>query len=222
MLTEKQRSILAEAASKKYQLTINPTQIVNLILDDFECNFYFGEEHNFIKGRVENCRKFPLRMDFNVPTGSKERDVLEMFLQQGNKEQEFRFSCKLASGSQTIQIKTLTISNNDFHRLRLKEKFLGSAASAYVNMAQLYKLAGQLYSSLNILEEYEMPEHQFQKYFIDDFLGLATEQSFHHVPAKQALKELSRYGLPTGEELMPGSILTLKRYRKCKYFLKQR
>jgi hypothetical protein len=205
MLTEEQRKMLARSASEKYWLDINSTQISHLILDYFECNFYFGDEHNFIKGEVENFRKFPLRMDFDVPVGSKERDVLEMFLHQGNKQTQLKFSCKLASESHTIQIKTLTISSNNFQHLGIKEKLLGSAASAYVNMAQLYKLAGLLYSSLNILEEYEMSENQFQKYFVHDFLGLATDQNFHHVPARQALMEQSSYGLQTGQELLTGN-----------------
>jgi hypothetical protein len=208
MLTEEQREMLAKSASEKYQLDIKSTQIVNLILDNFECNFYFGEESNFIKGRVEDFRKFPLRMDFNAPEGSEERDALEMFLHQGNKEQEFRFSCNLSSGSQTLQVNTLTISSNDFQHLGLKEKLLGTAVSAYVTREQLNKLAGQLYSSLNLLEEFEMPRFQFQRIFIDDFLGLATEKNFHHVPVIEALKELSSYGLPTGQEFNSGILST--------------
>jgi hypothetical protein len=68
----------------------------------------------------------------------------------------------------------------------------------------LNKLAGQLHTSLNIVEEYEMPEYQFQQNFVEDFIRLASEQHFQHVPALEALKELSSYGFEMSQDLQPG------------------
>jgi hypothetical protein len=204
MLTEGQIILLSKTASEKYQLDINSTQIAHLILDNFECNFYFGGEKNFIKGKVEHFRKFPLRMDFDAPEGSSEREVLKLYFQNGSKNVDSKFSCKLSSVSNTVKINTLSISSSEFQEMRIEEKLLGNASSIYVNREQLNKLAGKLYSSLNVFEEYELPEFQFQHNFVEDFINLATEQHFHQVPALEALKELSSDGIDFGQDLQAG------------------
>jgi hypothetical protein len=207
MLTPEQRIILSKTASAKYQLKINSTQIAHLILDNFECNYYFGAEKNFVKGKVKNFRKFPLRMDFDAPEGSSERKVLENHLKEGNTNTDLEFSCKLSSVSNIVKTNTLSISSSEFQQMRIGEKLLGPASSTYVNRQQLNQLSGQLYSSLNVVEEYEMPEYQFQQNFVETFIRLATDQHFQHVPALQALKELSSYGMNIRKDIQAGKIL---------------
>jgi len=206
MLTPEQRIILSRTASTKYQLNINSTQIAHLILDNFECNYYFGTEKNFIKGKVNDFRKFPLRMDFDAPEGSTGREVLNNHLKESNTNTDLEFSCKLSSVSNIVKTNTLSISSNEFQEMRIKEKLLGPATSTYVTRDQVNNLAGQLYTSLNVVEEYEMPEYQFKENFVEDFIRLASEQHFHHVPALQALKELSSFGTDFGSDLQAGKI----------------
>ncbi len=103
MLTEEQRILLSKIASEKYQLSINSTQIAHLILDNFECNFYLGGKTSFIKGKVENFRKFPLRMEFDAPEGSPGREVFKTYVEQNK---GLKFSCKLLSVSHTVKINT--------------------------------------------------------------------------------------------------------------------
>ena len=133
MLTEEQRIILSKTASDKYQLDINSTQIAHLILDNFECNFYFGGEKNFITGKVTNFRKFPLRMDFDAPEGSPDRKVLKNHFDQTNSKFNLEFKCKLSSVSNTVKTNTLSISSSEFQEMGIKEKLLGPATSAYVS-----------------------------------------------------------------------------------------
>jgi hypothetical protein len=203
MLTEEQRILLAKIASEKYQLDINSAQIAHLILDSFECKFYFGEGNNFIKGTVEDFRNFPLRIKFHAPKGSPGREVVKTYLQQNN---DMEFSCKLSTVSHTVKINTLSISSSKFQEMGIQEKLLGPASSVYVSREQLNLLAGQLYSTLNIFEEYEMPENQFNPKFVEDFVRLATDQQFQHVPAMQALMELSSFGFQIGQDLQPGNL----------------
>ena len=54
-----------------------------------------------------------------------------------------------------------------------------------------------------------MPEFQFQQKFVDDFVKLATEQHFQQVPALQALKDLSSYGIDIGQDLQAGKIFKI-------------
>jgi hypothetical protein len=201
MLTVEQRILLSKIASEKYQLDINSTQIAHLILDNFECKFYYGEENNFIKGKVEDFRSFPLRIKFNARKGSPGREVLKTYLQQNI---DMEFSCKLSSVSHTVKINTLSISSSEFQEMGIKEKLLGPASSAYVTREQLSLLARQLYSTLNVFEEYEMPEYQFQQNFVENFVRLSSEQHFQHVPALEALKGLSSYGFELSQDLQPG------------------
>ena len=133
MLTEKQRNILSKTASDKYKLNISSSQIAHLILDNFECNFYFGGEKNFITGRVKNFRKFPLRMDFDAPEGSPDKKVLKTHFQQTRSNSDLEFICKLSSVSNTVKINTLSISSSEFQEMGIKEKLLGPSSSAYVN-----------------------------------------------------------------------------------------
>ena len=208
MLTEEQRMILSKTASAKYQLNINSAQIAHLILDNFECNFGTGK--NWIKGKVEDFRKFPLRMDFDAPEGSTERETLKLHLQQGSKNVDLKFSCKLSTVSNIVKINTLSISNSQFQELEIKEKLLGPASSAYISREQMNQLSGELYSSLNVFEEYEMPEYRFQQNFVEDFIKLATADHFQQIPALQALKELSSYGIDFGQDLQAGKAMITK------------
>jgi hypothetical protein len=49
-----------------------------------------------------------------------------------------------------------------------------------------------------------MPEYQFQKNFVEDFIRQATAEHFQQVPALQALKELSSYGIDFSQDLQAG------------------
>jgi hypothetical protein len=203
MLTEEQRILLAKIASEKYQLDINSAQIAHLILDRFECKLNFGKENNIIKGKVEDFRNFPLRIEFEAPKGSPGRKALKTALQENL---DLKFSCKLSTVSHTVKINTFSISSSEFQEMGIQEKLLGPASSAYVSRKQLNLLAGQLYSTLNIFEEYEMPENQFNLKFVEDFVRLAADQQFKHVRAMQALKELSSFGFQIGQDLHPGNL----------------
>jgi hypothetical protein len=210
MLTEEQRKLLSKTASAKYQLNINSTQIAHLPLGNFECNYYFGTEKNFIKGKVNDFNKFPLRMNFDAPEGSTEREVLNNHFKEGNTNTDLEFSCKLSAVSNTVKTNTLSISSSEFQDMKIKEKLLGPATSTYVTREQVNNLAGQLYTSLNVVEEYEMPEYQFKENFVEDFIRLASEQHFYHVPALQALKELSSFGIDVDQDLQSGKTMFSK------------
>jgi hypothetical protein len=133
-----------------------------------------------------------------------------LHLQQGSKNVDLKFSCKLSTVSNIVKINTLSISNSQFQELEIKEKLLGPASSAYISREQMNQLSGELYSSLNVFEEYEMPEYRFQQNFVEDFIKLATADHFQQIPALQALKELSSYGIDFGQDLQAGKAMITK------------
>ena len=203
MLTEEQKLLLSKTASRTYHLNITSSQIVHLILDNFECKFCYEQKKYCINGKVTNFHHFPLRMDFDAPETSPGSELFKSYLQ---KNISLKFDCKLSSRSKKPVHNTLTISNSEFQQMGFKQKLLGPASSVYVTRNQLNLLAGEIHSRLNVFEEYEMPEYQFNQNFVEDFIGLASEQHFQHVPALQALKELSSYGIDIGQDLQPGKI----------------
>jgi hypothetical protein len=205
MLTQKQRTILAKAASEKYSHNIAPAQINHLVLDNFECKFCYHQNKNCIIGNVQQFLKFPLKIDFHAPEESQEREAFNNQLQQNS---NLEFSCKLSSVSHTVKVNTLAISSSEFQQMGIRKKLLGSASTAYVTREQLNHLARKLHTTLNVAEEYEMPEYQFQQFFVEDFIRLATTHHFQHVPALQALKKLSPYRIDFGKNLEPGKPFT--------------
>ena len=205
MLTEEQKLLLSKTASRTYHLNITSSQIVHLILDNFECKFCYEQNKYCINGKVTNFRHFPLRMDFDAPVTSPSRKVFMSYLQQ---KINLKFDCKLSSRSKKPVYNTFSISNSEFQQMGFKQKLLGPASSVYVTRNQLNLLAGEIHSHLNVFEEYEMPEYQFNQNFVEDFIVLASEQQFRHVPALQALKELSSYGIDIGQDLQPGKIFS--------------
>ena len=79
MLTDEQAEILAQSATEKYGIKIQPKQIVHLILAMFECKVSLieGGQKYLMKGRVRYFRKFPLRLEFEAEIGTIERKLFE-------------------------------------------------------------------------------------------------------------------------------------------------
>ena len=210
MLTPTHRQLLAQTATSKYGLDIKPSQIAHLVLDKFECNMFInkGADRYLIHGEVVDFRAYPLRIDFLAPEGSPEREALQQRLDQKHKV-NLQFVCQLASVGRVVRVNTLSISSFQFQELGITEKLFGPASSKYVTREQLNKLAGNIYSSLNIVEEYEMPELQFKSIFIEDMIRQAAAGHFQQVPVLEAIKELSSYGIDFDKDLKPGVILKI-------------
>ena len=209
MLTPEQRNLLAETATSKYGLAIKSSQIAHLVLDTFKCNVFIsrGIERFLIRGEVVDFRSYPLRMDFYAPEGSREREALKLRLGTKGKKVDLQFVCELASVGRVVRVNTLSISNSQIQELGILEKLFGPASSTFVNRDQVNQLAEKIYSSLNIVEEYEIPELQFQSIFVEDLIRQASAEQFQQVPALQALKELSSFGINFNKDLQPGMLL---------------
>jgi hypothetical protein len=211
MLTPEHRQLLAQTATSKYGLEIKASQIAHLVLDKFECNMILnkGADRFLIHGEVVDFRAFPLQMDFLAPEGSPEREALLHRLnikKKKNKKVNLQFVCQLASVGRIVLVNTLSISSSQFQELGITEKLFGPASSTYVTREQLNQLAGTIYSSFNIVEEFEMPELQFQPVFVEEMIRQAAAGHFQQVPALQAIKELSSFGIDFIKDLQPGRI----------------
>ena len=86
----------------------------------------------------------------------------------------------------------------------------------YVTRDQMVELANEMYTSLNILEEYEMPEVQFSEAFANDLINQISVCNFSHVPVDEALSSLSKYGFDIPEDFQPDVV---KRHLESLFFI---
>ena len=208
MLTPTHRRMLAGTAQTKYHVEVNDSQIVNLILSKFECTLdMFDDIGNkyLLKGRVLDFRQFPLRMDFQAPPRSKERKLFVDLLADA---QDLEFVCTIASAGKLMRTRTLVISGQQQQLIGLEEKLFGEDPpdNVFVTRNQLVGLTNELYSTLNIAEDYRMSETQFKDAFYDDLVSQIASNQFALIPIDIVLASLSRYGFDVFEDWRPAEI----------------
>ena len=223
MLTTDHRNELAYVARRKYNLNITSDQITNLVLSKFECKLTFdrnGQKH-MLTGTVKDFWHFPLQMDFDAPQKSFAR---EFFIKQ-RKNIDLKFKCVLGTKGKLTKTNTLSITAQKLQGFGLEEDLFGKTSAeetnkdVFVSRNQLAELANEMYSRLNILKEYEMPEHQFSDAFVHGLIDQITSSQFSQVSIDKALESLSKYGFDVSEDLRPdvikrdlGSILTVENF----------
>lgn len=215
MMTQDQRSALALAAQRKYEITIQDDQIVNLILSKFQCTLTLEDEAGRkypLIGKVAEFRRFPLRMKFAATRRSIERKVFLQSLTDAGGHPDLHFDCHIeAGGGKVIKTNTLTITSDQQEQLGFDEKLFGAAGgndsnNAYVTRNQMSELSHEMYSTLNIIEEYEIPETQFSEEFVSGLISQLASSSFAPVPIDIVLASLSKYGFDIKADLQPDVI----------------
>ena len=224
MLTPDQRSELASTAKNKYRLDVAEKQILNLILSNFECSLVMfdetGEKH-LLTGNVHEFREFPLRMDFLARPRSIERKLFDELLSDSS---DLRFVCNMASHGKLMKTNTLTITSEQQQLIGIEEKLFGPATSdesnnnVYVTRDQMTGLSSEMYSTLNIVEDYQMSEGQFSDAFVEGMINQIATEQFKQVPIDTVLASMSKYGFDIGQDLKPdvikkdlGSIMTIEK-----------
>jgi hypothetical protein len=66
----------------------------------------------------------------------------------------------------------------------------GPSSEVYVTRDQLSDIAIEMYTSLNIVEEYEMPMYQFNENFIEGLISQVSESTFKQVAFDEAIQPL--------------------------------
>ena len=218
MLSPVHRNVLAEVAKQKYRVDVTGDQIFHIILSKFECSRKMYDRTTggkyLMKGEVSRFRHFPLRMDFEAPPGSTERKLVGKELDGGRSR---KYNCRVFTHGKLVKTNRLTITSYQQQLIGLDEKLFGSANTSasgmrenptdvFVTRVQAAELANEMYSSLNILEEYEMSELQFSEAFVSDLISQIAVSSFTHVPIDEALSSISKYGFDIREDLRPDVI----------------
>jgi len=88
-----------------------------------------------------------------------------------NGTENIRLRFKMASSAKKKLTNTLTITSEQMDQYGIEDKLFGNASRegkhcTYVSRHQMSLLSRDMYSTLNIYEEYEMPEWEFHESFI--------------------------------------------------------
>ena len=223
MLTPPHRSILSATAQRKYRVNVTDSQIVNFVLSKFQCSIVMRNEVGdkyLMTGDVFDFRHFPLRMNFEAPPRSIER---KLFHDMVHNATDLDFMCNMASTGKLAKTNTLTITAQQQQLIGMEEKLFGqssanSSSNVYVTRDQMTELSSEMYTSLNIVEDYQMSEGQFSDAFVEGMINQIATEQFKQVPIDTVLASLSKYGFDIGQDIKPdvikrdmGSIMTIEK-----------
>ena len=218
MLTETYKQSIADAIKTKYRVNVTTNQITTMSLSRFECETSIYERNRLkvIRGQVKNFAKFPLELQFPYPKQSNERLVFQNY-------PELNFDCVIKAGAAQKKTNILTINLNQFTQLGIMENLFGPANEVYVTRNQLSNLAFDVFTSLDIVEEYQMSEKEFDLKFVDGLVTQTATNAFNQVPIDEALQKLSKYSTNFEKDLTSdlikedlGKLYEIKKYNDKK------
>lgn len=197
MLTDEQRQHLIDNIKRNYQIpVITKEQIISLIPNQFECSVKFESEDKpgtwmNLKGYVQDFRTFPYRCEFEFPRQLREQ--IKKSLQTVEKEYGLAFICQLSTKSKKTQINTLKIDAHKLNDLGLLDNLFGDASSTFVTRNQIADLTNKLNTELHIMEDYNIPNKEFDSSFVNDLIKQTSENMFELIPFDQAIEGLSKF-----------------------------
>lgn len=105
-----------------------------------------------------------------------------------------------------MKTNTLTLTASQVNHLDLVDRLFGPANETSVSREQMSTLAVEMYSSLNIMEEYQIPETQFKESFIDEFIRLVSSSLFRPTNLNEEISSLSNFSISFSDDLKPNII----------------
>ena len=187
MLTNEYRKRIIKEIYFKYKINVDYNQITNIIANKFACYLQVkcNSERTKFHGLTKDFSKFPLRVEFEI--NDKQKECLNKL-----NDDELTFYCTLHTLSKNERKNYLRVDSSVYEKMNIETDIFGSQDSVYLTRHQLGTLASRLYSNLNILEEYEIDEKEFNQQFLDSFLMQITQKSFEIVNIEEALKNSNR------------------------------
>ena len=125
---------------------------------------------------------------------------------------DLNFKCFMASTGKLMKTNTLTITAQQQQMLDIEEKIFGGSTTntskeqVYVTRDQMTELSSEMYTTLNIVEDYQMSEGQFSDAFVEGMINQIATEQFKQVPIDTVLASLSKYGFDVGQDLKPDVI----------------
>lgn len=89
----------------------------------------------------------------------------------------------------------MQVSGEQIMQLSLDDRLFGPAGTTMVTRDQMTELASEIYTTLNVREDYEVPEERFGQAVVDSLVRQAASVGFGMTPVREALAGLSTYKL---------------------------
>ena len=211
MLTKRDEEVLADEVKRAKGFSVNPAQFSDLDPNTIECSIelYDSREFKFyiLKGKVFNFLRSPYKVEFKYPIGTKERTLFEEEIET---EPNLEFKCTVTAGAQIQKSNTFTITLQESN-IRLSEKLFGPANESYVTREQLTELSDEVNSYFNVVENYQIPQDQFNSAFVENLISLTGQTTFRPVSFDDALNSLSKYSLDFSNDLNANQITKHRR-----------
>lgn len=172
MLNDLHREEFIKIVKQKYNINIKPNQIVSLVPALFVCSleFYNGNEKLLINGKAENLNRMPIKIEFEALINQSTRLALEKRIKKEKDNLDLKLKCKISSTATKVFVNTLTITSQQINKMELIENLFGPANTTYVTREQMSSLSSKIYTDLNVVEDYEIPEKDFSEKFVNDLI----------------------------------------------------
>ncbi|RNA06929.1 hypothetical protein BpHYR1_039935 [Brachionus plicatilis] len=208
LLNQENKKRLVDAIKKKYNISVSVDQVLTLKPGRFECRIELYDDGNkfFLNGKARDLNTFPIRVSFPYPDTNLaiERKALEKRLVKDNNDPDLEIKCEAYSQGQAYRENTLILSSKQMNQLNLADDIFGPESEVFVTRNQLNRLSQELYQKLNIIEEYQIAEKEFEQSFITEFLKQTAVYINQYTPFDKALSQLSSFSL--AEDLKPDVI----------------
>ena len=205
MLTEHQKNLFVNEAKRKYNINVKKEQITTLIASEFKCKVRVlcKQKPMWLSGNVFDLKSFPLALKFdyaNVTAEKKEcikKEILENM-------DDLELECQVFASASSVKENKFSIDFNSENNNQLVNELFGRNDSVYVTRNQMDDFSQEVYSSMNVFEQFEMPDEQFSNVFVEDLIRQLADDGFKSVPFEQAISGISRFNID--EDLQPDVI----------------
>ena len=203
MLTEHQKSLFVNEVKRKYNIDIQKAQITTLIVSDFKCKLKIecDEQKLNLIGQVNDMKTFPLRLFFEFGKAENEECIQNYIL---DNENNLELKCEVTTGASSAKTNSFSINFNSENNNELVNELFGDGDSAYVTRNQMDQFSQEIYSSMDVFEQYEIPDDQFNTVFVEDLIKQTADHGFESVPFDEAINGISRFNIDA--DLQPDEI----------------
>jgi hypothetical protein len=108
---------------------------------------------------------------------------------------ELELICEISTSASSVKENIFSIDFNSENNNKLVNNLFGGYDSVYVTRNQMDHFSQDIYTSLNVFEQYEIPANQFNNFFVEDLIKQLADDGFKSVPLEQAINGISRLNI---------------------------
>jgi len=207
MLTAKDKQVLKDYVKQTRNITVDTASFIDITPNPIKCSVKVFNEITgkivILNGKAADFYSSPYEISFEYVRNSEERKLFEKAI---NASEPLNLECAFTIGAETKRSNVFSITLQQSNSISLVDNLFGPADSAYVTRNQTSELANEVYTKLNVLEDYQVSSEQFDKDFVNDLVTLVGSGAFEPVAFDDALKSLSKYSLQFEGDLKPDVI----------------